>query len=86
MQIFPHSKFGTDRSTGLKVMAKKLFPTQMNFLVITFKPVDQLISDFECRKICMVGGLFANAVKPLSQEPGTLFTTGIKKAFMPPFN
>ena len=67
MQIFPHSKFGTDRSTGLKVMAKKLFQTQTNFLVITFKPVDQLIPNFECGKICMVGGLFANAVKLLMQ-------------------
>ena len=77
MQIFPHSKFGIDWSTGLKVMAKKLFPTQTNFLVITYKPVDRLIPNFECGKICMVGGLFANAVKPLSQKPGTLFTENL---------
>ena len=32
----------------------------------------------------MVGGLFADAVKLLSQKPGTLFTTGIKRGFMPP--
>ena len=62
MQIFPHSKFGTDRSTGLKVMAKKLFRTQTNFLVITFKPVDRLIPNFECGKICMFLGLFAKSV------------------------
>jgi len=37
-----------------------------------------LIQHFKCGKICMVGGLFANAVKPLSQEAGTLFTAGIK--------
>ena len=67
LQIFPHLKFGTDRSTGLKVMAKKLFWTQINFLVITFKPVDRLISNFECDKICMVWGLVGNAIKPLSQ-------------------
>ena len=67
MQIFTHSKFGINRSTGLKVIAKKLFWTKMNFLVITFKPVDRLIPNFECEKICMAGGLFANAVKPLSQ-------------------
>ena len=62
MQIFPHSKFGTDRSTGLQVMAKKLFRTQTNFLVITYKPVDRLIPNFECGKICMFLGLFAKSV------------------------
>ena len=51
MQIFPHSKFGTDQYTGLKVMAKKLFRTQANFLVITYKPVDRLIPNFEGGKI-----------------------------------
>ena len=82
MQIFPHSKFGINRSTGLKVMTKKFIFVQNNFLAITFKPVDRLIPNFECVKICMVGGLFANALKPLSQYPGTLFTAGTKRAFM----
>ena len=67
MQIFSHSKFGINRSTGLKVMTKKFIFVQNNFLAITFKPVDRLIPNFECVKICMVGGLFANALKPLSQ-------------------
>ena len=67
MQIFPHSKFGINMSTGLKVMTKKFIFVQNNFLAITFKPVDRLIPNFECVKICMVGGLFANALKPLSQ-------------------
>ena len=67
MQIFPHSKFEINLTAGLKVMAKNLFWTQNNFLVITFKPVNRLIPNFECDKICMVGaGLFANAIKPLS--------------------
>ena len=66
MQIFPHSKFGINRSTGLKVVTKKFIFVQNNFLAITFKPVDRLIPNFECVKICMVGGLFANA-KHLSQ-------------------
>ena len=74
MQIFPHSKFGTDRSTGLKVMAKKLFRTQTNFLVITFKPMDRLIPNFECGKICMFLGLFSKSVLPLIQWPGTLLS------------
>ena len=67
MQIFPHSKFGINQSTGLKVMTKKFIFVQNNFLAITFKPVDQSIPNFECEKICMVGGLFANAVKRLMQ-------------------
>ena len=86
MQIFPHSKFGINRSTGLKVMTKKFIFVQNNFLAITFKPVDGLIPNFESVKICMVGGLFANAIKALSQEPGTLFTAGIKRDFTPLFN
>ena len=40
----------------------------MNFLVITFKPMDRLVPNLECGKICMVGGLFANAVKPLGVD------------------
>ena len=67
MQIFPHSKFGNNRTAGLKVMAQKLFWPQTNFLAITFKPAVRLIPNFECGKIGMVGGLFANAIKPSSQ-------------------
>ena len=35
MQIFLHSKFGINRTTGSKVMAKKLLGQNLNFLVIT---------------------------------------------------
>ena len=38
-----------------------------NFLVITVKPVDLLMANFEYGKICMVGGWFAKSVFPLSQ-------------------
>lgn len=58
MQILLHSKFGFSWSTSLKVMAKKLFWTQIKFLVITFMPVDRIIANFEHGKISMVGGLF----------------------------
>ena len=75
LQIFAPSKFGINRTTGSKVMAKKLFWPQMNFLAITFEPVVGLIPNFEGVKICRVDGLFAKAVKkPL---PGTLFTVFI---------
>ena len=67
MQIFPPSKFGIDRTTGSEVMAKKFISGQKNFLVITFEPVVRLIPNFEGAKICMVDGLFSNAVQPLSQ-------------------
>ena len=67
MQIFAPSKFGINRSTGLKVMTKKFIFVENNFLAVTFKPVDRLIPNFECGKTCMVGGLFANAVKLLMQ-------------------
>jgi len=40
-------KNGINRSTGLKVMAKKLLWPQMSFLAITFKPVDGLSLNFE---------------------------------------
>ena len=59
--------FGINRTTGSKVMAKKLFWPIMNFLAITFYSVDGLIPNFEGAKICKGGGLFAEAVKPLSQ-------------------
>ena len=55
-------------------------------MAITFKPVDWLIPNFKCVKICMFGGLFAKAVQPLSQLPWNLFIAGIRRAFMPPFN
>ena len=74
MQIFAPSKFGINRTTGSKVMTKKLFWSQMNFLAITSEPVVRSIRNFEGEKICMVDGLFSNAVQPLSQYPGTLFT------------
>ena len=65
MQIFAPSKFGINRSTGLKVMSQKFKFQNQNFLAITFKSVDRLISNFEGAKICMFGGLFTKAVKPL---------------------
>ena len=61
LQIFAPSKFGINRSTGSKVMAKKLFWAEIKFLAITFKPVDQFIPNFEGAKICKFGGLFAKA-------------------------
>ena len=39
LQIFPHSKFGINRTAASKVMAKKYNFGQRNFLAITFKPV-----------------------------------------------
>ena len=71
-QVPNHADFSTlkiwDRSIHwFKVMTEKLFQTQMNFLVITFKPVDRLIPNFECGKICMFLGLFAKSVSPWSQ-------------------
>ena len=74
MQIFTPSKSGIDRTTGSEVMAKKFICGQNNFLVITFEPVVRLIPNFEGAKICMVDGLFAKAVYPSIQLPGTLFT------------
>ena len=62
MQIFPHSKFGINRSTGLKVMTKKFVCVRNNFLAITFKPVDRSVPNFKCGKICMFLGLFAKSV------------------------
>ena len=67
MQIFAPSKFGINRTTGSKVMTKKLFRHQINFLAITFEPVDRLIQNFEGAKICKVDGFFAKEVKPLNQ-------------------
>ena len=67
LQIFAPSKFGINWSTGLKVMAKNFISAQNNFLAITFEPVVRLIPNFEGAKICKVDGLFAKAVKPLSQ-------------------
>ena len=67
MQIFAPSKFGINRTTGSKVMTKKLFWSQMNFLAITSEPVVRSIRNFEGAIICMVDGLFSNAVQPLSQ-------------------
>ena len=45
-------------------MAKKLTFSQqkVNFLAITFQPVDRLISNFEYGKIYSISGLFAKAV------------------------
>ena len=74
MQIFLHSKFGINRTTGSKVMAKKLLGQNLNFLAITFEPAVRFIPNFECRKICMFLGLFAKSVSPWSKEPGTLFS------------
>ena len=65
LQIFAPSKFGINRTTGSKVMTKKLFWSQMNFLAITSEPVVRSIRNFEGEKICMVDGLFSNAVQPL---------------------
>jgi len=62
MQIFPHSNFGINRSTGLKVMTKKFVCVRNNFLAITFKPVDRSVPNFESGKICMFLGLFAKSV------------------------
>ena len=67
MQIFAPSKLGINPTTGSKVMTKKLFWSQMNFLAITSEPVVQSIPNFEGGKICNVCGLFSNAVQPLSQ-------------------
>ena len=74
MQFFAPSKFGLNRTTGSKVMAKKLFWSQINFLAITFEPAVRLIPNFECGKICMFLGLFAKSVLPWSQQLGTLFS------------
>ena len=67
LQIFAPSKFGLNQTTGSKVMGKKLFWSQVNFLAITSEPVVRSIRNFEGAKICMVDGLFSNAVQPLSQ-------------------
>ena len=67
MQIFPHSKFGINRTAGSNVMNKKFKFGKRNFLAITFKPVDRSIPNFECGKICMFLGLFAKSVSPWSQ-------------------
>ena len=80
MQIFPHSKFGINRTTGSKVMAKKLLGQNFNFLAITFEPAVLFIPNFECRKICMFLSLFAKSVLPWGQQPGTLFTAGTKRS------
>ena len=85
LQIFAPSKFGINRTTGSKVMAKKFIWGQNNFLAITFELVVELSPNFEGAKICKANGLFAKAVKPLSQWPGTLFTTGVKRSLMPRF-
>ena len=47
MQIFPHSKFGIDRTAGLKVMAKKFLHSKLYFLAITFEAAVRLIPNFE---------------------------------------
>ena len=67
MQIFPHSKFGINRTAASKVMAKKYNFGRRNFLVITFKPAVRSIPNFEWAKICMFLGLFAKSVWPWSQ-------------------
>ena len=67
MQIFLHSKFGINRTTGSKVMAKKFICDQNNFLAITFESVVQLIPNFDVSRICKGGCLFVEAVTPLSQ-------------------
>ena len=67
LQIFPHSKFGINRTAGLKVMAKKFLGRNLNFLAITFKPAVWLIPNFECGKICKILGLFAKSISPWSQ-------------------
>ena len=77
MQIFSPSKFRIDRTTGSEVMAKKFICGQNNFLVINFEPVVRWIPNFEGAKICMVDGLFSNAVQLLTQKPGTLFTENL---------
>ena len=74
MQIFPHSKFGINRTAASKVMAKKYNFGRRNFLAITFKPAVRSIPNLECGKICMFLGLFAKSVLPWSQWPGTLFS------------
>ena len=43
----------------LKATTKKFIFVQNNFLAITFEPVDRLIPNFECGKICIFLGLFA---------------------------
>ena len=67
LQIFPHSKFGIDRTAGLKVMAKKFLRPKLYFLAITFEAVVRLIPNFECEKICKILGLFVKSVSPWSQ-------------------
>ena len=67
LQIFPHSKFGINRTAGLKVMAKKFLGRNLNFLAITFMPTVRLIPNFKCGKICKILGLFARSVSPWSQ-------------------
>ena len=51
----------------LKSYSQKVALDKNELFGQTFKPVDRMIPNFECGKIRMVGGLFANAVKPLSQ-------------------
>ena len=51
-----------DLVSSFKVMAKNLFGTQINYLVITFKPMDRLVPNLECGKICMVGGFNEHAL------------------------
>ena len=67
MQIFPLSKFGIDRTAGLKVMAKKFLRPKLYFSAITFEAAVRLIPNFECEKICMFLGMFAKSVSPWSQ-------------------
>ena len=64
LQICQYSKFEISLLTDWKVMVQKLTFCwlKINFLTITFQPVDRLISNFECGKICRIDGLFTKAV------------------------
>ena len=64
---FPTLKIWDQSDHWLKSYGQNLFWSQINFLAITFEPVVRLIPNFEGAKICMVDGLFSNAVQPLSQ-------------------
>ena len=57
-KIFLHSKFGINRTAGLKVMAKKLFWPQDKHFGHNFWASGPIDPQFRVWKICMVGGFY----------------------------
>ena len=55
-----------DRTAGFKVMARKLFRPKFKLLAIAFEPVVRLMPNFECEKLGLVDGLFAQKSNEIS--------------------